>query len=195
MHSVVRNYIFATVLIATAGFAAKADDVQKATLPLVVYSEAGPDGPFISSGYMGNVAAVKMDEACKTNPHTGSTCLKVQYTAVDDWGGVVWQSPADDWGKKEGGWNIKGAKKLVFWARGEKGDETVSFQFGVLKGKPYSDSGTGTLDKVALTKDWKEYSFDLAGVDLSHIKTGFAWAVAGNKKQPITFYLDDIKYE
>jgi hypothetical protein len=47
-------------------------------------------------------------------------------------GGVVWQSPAGDWGEKPGGWNLTGAKRLVFKARGAKGGETLGFQFGLL---------------------------------------------------------------
>jgi hypothetical protein len=52
--------------------------------------------------------------------------------AADQWGGVVWQHPANDWGDANGGFNLTGAKKLTFWARGEKGGEKVSFEFGLL---------------------------------------------------------------
>ena len=49
--------------------------------------------------------------------------------------------------------------------------------------------------KVALklSNAWKQYSISLAGKNLSDIKTAFAYVVtpAG---QPITFYLDDIRY-
>ena len=45
-----------------------------------------------------------------------------------------------------------------------------------------------------LTKDWKQYSIDLAGKDLSCIKTGFGWSLRGAGKL-VTFYLDDIQYE
>ncbi len=171
-----------------------APSVRKATLPFVIYSEGGHDGPYSDSGYMGNYAAIKMDGSCRENPHAGSTCLKVQYTAGDNWGGVVWQSPANDWGDKPGGFNITGAKKLTFWARGDKGGETVRFAFGLLKNKPHSDTGTGQLEKVVLTPEWKQYTIDAAGQDLSCIKNGFGWAVAG-AGHPITFYLDDIQFE
>lgn len=167
-----------------------------AALPLVLYDEAGRTPlPFTPSGYMGNAAAIHMDDTARDTPHTGKTCLKVQYTAADNWGGVVWQNPADDWGDHPGGWNLMGAKALTFWARGDEGGETVSFAFGLLgKDKTYPDSATGKQDQVVLTKEWKQYKIDLMGLDLSRIKTGFSWTVAGSGL-PVTFYLDDIRYE
>ena len=40
---------------------------------------------------------------CAINPHSGKTCMQWQYTAKDNWAGVVWQSPANDWGDQAGG--------------------------------------------------------------------------------------------
>ena len=80
-------------------------------------------------------------------------------------------------------------------ARGAQGGEIVTFQFGLLgKDKTYSDTGSGKLEKVALTKEWKKYTIDLTGKDLARIKTGFSWVVAG-QGHPLTFYLDDIRYQ
>ena len=84
---------------------------------------------------------------------------------------------------------------LTFWARGASGGEVVTFQFGLLgKDKTYSDSASGKLDRVTLTQTWKRYTLDLKGQDLSRIKTGFCWVVAATG-QPVTFSLDDIRYE
>jgi len=60
--------------------------------------------------------------------------------------------------------------------------------------KSYHDTGKGSLNEVMLTKDWKQYTINLAGQDLSRIVTGFAWTLAAHG-QPVTFYLDDIRYE
>ncbi len=168
----------------------------KASLPLVLAGTggAGP-APYTPSGYMGNAAALSMDEHSTDNPHVGKTCLKATYSAPDSWGGVVWQSPANDWGDLPGGWNLAGAKALTFWARGAHGGEVVSFQYGLLgKEKTYPDTGTGRLDKAVLTKAWKQYTINLQGQDLSRIKTGFAWIVNGSGS-PVVFYLDDIRYQ
>jgi hypothetical protein len=169
---------------------------KHAKLPFVVYDEAGVNGRnFIPSGYMGNTGAIKLDEKCEENPHGGKTCIKVQYLAKDNWGGVVWQDPANDWGDLPGGANVTGAGSLNFWARGEKGGEKVTFICGLIKSdKPYHDTALTQLPDVILTSGWKRYSIDLKGKDLSRIKTGFAWTLGGSG-EPITFYLDDIVFE
>ena len=167
---------------------------EKVALPFDIYAE-GNESKYIASGYMGNAGAIKMDANWTTNPHSGKNCLKVEYAAKDNWGGVVWQSPANDWGDAPGGFDLSGAKKLTFWARGEKGGESPSFLFGLIKNdKPYFDSDTAKLEGRKLSTEWQQFSIDLTGLDLSRIKTGFVWTVAANG-EPITFYLDDIRYE
>jgi len=164
------------------------------TKSLLAIGEAGGKALWIPSGWMGNAGAVTMDEQCADQPHTGRTCVKASYGAADGWAGVVWQHPANDWGDKPGGWDLSGASRLSFWARGEQGGEAVSFSFGLLKDSRFKDSGRGELKDVKLTKEWRQYSLDLAGKDLSQIKTGFCWVVGGQGR-PVTFYLDDVAWE
>jgi hypothetical protein len=165
-------------------------------LPFPVYDKKGSaNNHYIPSGWMGNSKAVKMDDGCTTNPHDGKTCFRFEYTESGDWAGIVWQYPANDWGEQPGGWNLTGARKLTFWARGESGGETVTFKFGILGAdKKYPDSAGDELDDVKLTADWKEYDIDLAGKDLTRIKTGFVWTVTGQGR-PVAFFLDDIRFE
>ncbi len=167
----------------------------KAELPFVLYADGVKASPFAPSGYMGNTAAIKMTLDSTDQPHSGKTCLRVDYQAADDWGGVLWQSPANDWeGTKPGGLNLTGATELEFWARGAAGGEVVDFVLGVLDGKqPYRDSAKGELKGVRLTTQWQKLRIPLDGRDLSRIKTGFGWSLAG-PGQPVTFYLDDIRY-
>ncbi len=186
--------ILAVALVAAAFSGQARADVAKAKLPVVVYGKGATALPYIASGYMGNTEAIKIDFNCKDQPHEGAACMEVDYTASDNWGGVVWQSPANDWGDKPGGLDLTGAKKLSFWARGSTGGEKVNFSFGLLgKSKKYPDSAKGNTS-VTLTTDWKQYSIDLAGDDLSCIKTGFCWIVNG-AGHPTKFYLDDIEYD
>ena len=144
---------------------------------------------------MGNAGSVQMQLDCTVSPYRGSTCLKAEYKSSAAWGGVLWQSPADDWdGKLPGGANLTGAKRLEFWVRGKQGGEVVNFVFGVLDGnQPYKDTAKGELKDVRLTKQWQKLSFPLDGLDLRQIKTGFGWSLAG-QGEPVTFYLDDIRY-
>jgi hypothetical protein len=144
---------------------------------------------------MGETKAIKMNPAWTTQPHTGQTCLRCDFDAAAGWGGVTWQNPAGDWGDRGGGYDLTGAKKLTFWARGEKGGEAVSFLFGTLaKTKKFSDTGSGKLEKVTLGKEWQRYEIDVNGQDLTRIKTGFVWTLA-SPGQSVTFYLDDIRWE
>ena len=94
-------------------------EAAKARLPLEVIGEG--EGPYIPSGYMGNTKAISMQADCADNPHTGKVCTKVEYKEGGNWAGVVWQSPANDWGEKPGGYDLTGATKLTFWARGPRG--------------------------------------------------------------------------
>ena len=108
---------------------------------------------------------------------------------------MVWQYPAGDWGDKPGALDLTGAKRLSFWARGGRGGEVVSFKFGLLgPEKAFSDSARGQTGEVKLSDRWTQYQIDLKGMDLSRIKTGFCWVLAA-PGQPVTFYLDDIRYE
>jgi hypothetical protein len=181
-------------LFVEGGAAPPPTKARKARLPLVVYGGSG-EAPYTPSGWMGNRGAIRMNPDCRERPHSGKTCLKVTYTVAGDWGGVVWQSPANDWGDRPGGWDLTGAKKLTFWARGAAGGETVTFEMGLYKkNKKFFDTGSGKLERLVLTPEWKPYAIDLTGQDLTRIKSGFAWVVAGSGKE-ITFYLDDVQYE
>ncbi len=161
-------------------------------LPFAVYNDESPETWF-ASGYMGNHGATKMDAGCTDKPHSGNTCLKVTYSAPDNWAGVMWQHPANDWGKAPGGFNLEGATTLEFWARGEKGGEKVSFQCGGLAKTEYPDSVKAELKDVVLKPTWTRYRIPLDGQDMSCVKTGFGW-VLGGQKETVVFYLDDIRY-
>ena len=169
---------------------------RKADLPLVIYDEAGRVGaPYAASGWMGNAGAVKLDEACTDRPATGKTCIRCEYTASGDWAGVIWQDPPGDWGDRPGGWNVQGARRITWKARGARGGEIVTFHFGLINpDKPYADSVRRKIENVALKADWQTYTLELPGDDLSRIKSGFGWTVAGQGK-PVAFFLDDIRIE
>lgn len=167
---------------------------QNANLPLVLVGDE-TKAPFIPSGYMGDHAAIKMDERSVDAPRSGQTCTRVDFTRGDGWGGVVWQHPHNDWGDAPGGYDLTGATRLSFWARGAEGGEKVKFGFGLIdRDKPFYDTAKGETDVIALTTDWKRYEIDLANRDLKRIKTGFYWTLGGQGK-PITFFLDDVRYE
>jgi glycosyl hydrolase family 2 len=168
---------------------------RRAELPLTVYAEENDQPSFIPAGWMGDTKSIRLDPACADRPQSGKTCMRCEFAAGAGWGGVVWQSPPGDWGDRAGGYDLTGAKKLTFWARGEKGGEVVSFQFGIIpRDKKFFDTGKGALDKALLTRDWQRYEIPAAGQDLTRIKTGFVWTLA-SPGQPVVFYLDNVRWE
>ncbi len=185
----------ANVPLRVGGMIKITSNLTPAKLPCVIYDDRDITDIFVPSGYMGNASAITMDPEHSVQPQSGKSCLKIEYGSGDAWGGVLWQSPAEDWdGLKPGGANLTGATQLEFWARGEQGGEKVNFVFGVLDGnQPYRDSAKGELQDVTLTKQWNRFTIPLRGLDLRQIKTGFGWSLAG-QGSPVTFYLDNVRY-
>jgi hypothetical protein len=159
-----------------------------------------PDNHYIPSGYMGDYSDIKMDVASFDNPYSGTTCIKIVYSnAVSQgarWAGVYWQNPANNWGDRQGGFDLTGATRLKFWARGENGGERIEeFKIGGITGL-YPDSDVAGIGPVLLTKEWKKYEIDLRGKDMSYISGGFCWATNLDvNPNGATFYLDEITYE
>ncbi len=193
-----------TVLWGSAAVPAGAQGQEGGAVKLFyVYSDkdAANSNFFIPSGWMGDYADLTLDNGWSDNVYSGSTCIKISYSnrasSGARWAGMYWQNPANNWGSKEhAGVNLRGVSRLTFWARGEKGGERIEeFKMGGITG-PYPDSDTAGIGPVVLTPQWKQYTIDLKGKDLSHIIGGFAWAanLDGNP-QGCTFYLDEIRYE
>jgi len=130
-------------------------------LPVHVYADGEPQ-PWYYSGWMGNYNELEIDPVSNEYPHSGETCLKIKYKDPSNWTGVAWQHPANDWGDLPGGYDLTGAKKLTFWARGEFGIEIVSFGVGILdSNKEYHDTAFAELKDVKLKNKWKKYTIDL----------------------------------
>jgi hypothetical protein len=166
----------------------------KAKLPFVVFDEPVGSLPFVPSGFMGSTDNMKLSLDSRDDPKQGSHCVKVTYDRGDEWAGVVWQSPENDWGDKDGGFDLRGATKMTFWARSATGTEKITFGVGVIgRDKPFFDTTKKEI-VVDLTPQWRQYTIDLTGGDLQRIKSGFFFSLAG-QGSPITFYLDDLKFE
>ncbi len=162
-------------------------------MPWPVYADGGGGGPWAPSGYMGNVESIAMDPAWTKGCDTPPTCLRVDYRDPGGWAGVAWQNPVNDWGDEPGGYDLSSAKRLVFRVRGHMGAERVAFGVGLIgDDKPYPDS-LEAEKKVTLTKEWQTVRIPLRG-DASSVKTGFRWVLGGHGR-PVTFYLDDVRFE
>jgi hypothetical protein len=195
------NYSYDEEEAADSSEAGKAATAVTAFKTFPVYTDArSPDNHYIPAGYMGDYSDVKIEGACFDNPHSGTTCIKVTYTNAASngarWAGVYWQSPANNWGDKKGGFDLTGATKLTLWVRGAKGGERIEeFKLGGLTGL-YPDSDIAGIGPVMLTQEWKQYEIDLSGKDLSYISGGFCWSTNLDvNPEGATFYLDDMRYE
>jgi hypothetical protein len=197
------SFILSAALLLSIGLILSNANAQgkKVEFPFYVYYDhLARDNHYIPSGWMGDYGAIRVKSAWKENPHSGQTSMRWTYsgepTQGAGWAGVFWQNPANNWGKVKGGYDLSGATKLTFWARGEKGGEIVEFKIGGIMGD-YSDTTEVSTGPVSLTKEWKQYVIDLKGEDLSYISGGFCWVVSqvDVPEGGITFYLDDIVYE
>ncbi len=162
---------------------------------LVVYAEAAEDAFFPAGGLGDYDDAVEIQPDCAQKPHGGKVCFRAAYEAAGDagWAGLYWLYPKGNWGEKPGR-SLRGAVRLRFWARGERGGEVVSFKMGGVRG-PRPDTAEAAAPKTRLTPDWRPYVIDLRGQDLSNVAGGFAFVVtAADNPKGCVFYLDDVEY-
>lgn len=170
------------------------------SMPFYVYKEYDSTyNHFVPSGGMGDHTAVKIDQDCKKLPYSGETCIEINYsgelTQGSGWVGFYWQNPANNWGSKDGGFNLSNAKELTFYARGKKGGEELEFKVGGITGR-YADSDMVGIGPVKLTSEWQEYVIDLEGAELFYISGGFVFAASRiDNPDGFIIYLDEIKYD
>ncbi len=163
-----------------------------------VYTDHDAGGNhFYPSGWMGDLSAISFDSNWISECHAGSSCIKITFTAKEDnWAGIYWQDPENNWGTATvGGYDLSGATKITFWAKGENGGEKLEFFIGGISGDNPDSLGKTSTGYVTLTSSWQEYTISLSSKYLSHVIGGFGWATnSSNNPNGATFYLDDIKY-
>ncbi len=163
-----------------------------------------PSGWMTEEGYEDHVKDyLLIDDNWTSDSHSDPTCIKVKYHTVGPkWAGIYWQYPENNWGEvKNVGYDLTGATKLTFRAKGEKGGERVEFFVGGIvedkdgKPLPYPDSLEKASINIVLNDTWQEYSIYLTSKDLSHVIGGFGFVIDDNNVPNPTFYLDDIKFD
>ena len=170
--------------------------------PFYIYSDISSRiNHYVPSGFMPNGKCLEIDETWTEGCHEGQTCIKLLYDlecskADQKWAGIYWLNPPNNWGQRKGGFNLTGASQLTFWAKGEQGGEQIQeFTVGGINGN-YPDSDTAVIGPVILTSQWRKYSIDLRGKDLSYISGGFSWSTSEDvNENSCTFYLDEIRFE
>lgn len=137
------------------------------------------------------------------SPRDNGTAVSIDIQFKDlNWCGIAVASCVDCWGKTKPTVVYKdliNAKKLVFLARGEQGNEVISVKVAITGREKWGDSAISPAEKrLLLSNEWQSYELDLRGVDLSHVITPFAVfaerAYNGDAAK-IRVYLDDIRFE
>jgi hypothetical protein len=140
----------------------------------------------------------------RADPQSGGTCMKVNCKfAAPNWCGLAVSCLPDYFGVKDSppgtAFNLQGARRLVFWAKGEKGNEYIQVKCAAFGDKPFGDSAKTPIESewIHLTKGWKEYHIDVSGYDLHRVINPFLFVTdkAHNEDDDITFYVDEIFYE
>lgn len=173
--------------------------LNKKSLPLYLYRE-NTCRVYAPSGWMGDYSDIRISQRWTKNPYSGKSCIRIRYSVKQmqkkGWAGIFWQYPRSNWGNLKGGFNLTGAKRIYFYARGKKGNEVIQVKMGGLSGTESKDSTTSIISfPIKLTKNWKRYSINLDGKNLSCIIGAFA-VVFTKAFNPdgATIYLDDIFY-
>jgi len=163
---------------------------------------------YFPTGWMGDAEVpgrVTLTE-CWPDPHSGDTSIRVDYRGGSrGWAGIYWVHPAENWGDRPGGYDLRGAKRLTFQARTDGSSARLKFLIGGIgywegrlcgsRIEPYPDSVCPKIEEAkTLTNNWTQYSIDLSRYgdrDWSNVVGGFGFVA----EAPFTFYLDDIIYE
>lgn len=174
--------------------------VSEAKKTLVIYSERSSQAAaYFPTGRMGDWGDIRFDSAWESGAESSSACIRVEYLSRaqgNGWAGMIWQYPPNNWGAQENARDLRGAKKLVFWARGRTGREVISqFMSGGTQGE-HPDTDRAEIGPVYLSREWKRYEIELKNKRLNRIAGGFTWAVKADENPGgAVFYLDDIYYE
>ncbi|MCX5782627.1 MAG: hypothetical protein NT145_08025 [Elusimicrobia bacterium] len=170
-------------------------------VPFIIYSDNGMKGNhYYPTGWMGDFGDLKFNPANNSKVHSGTTAIKITYVPKMSqnagWVGIYWQYPPNNWGDKKGGYNLAGAKKLSFWACGEKGGEVISeFKVGGISGE-FPDSDNSSIGPIELSKKWQNYTIDLQGRDLTNVIGGFCFSASkDDNPEGFNIYLDDLIFE
>jgi len=184
--------------IAKAKESAKQDSFK----PFYVYSDKGSRANhYVPSGFMPNGECLTFSDKWLEKCYSGKSCMKIEYDVEcsrfnQKWAGIYWLNPPNNWGSKKGGFNISGATKLTFWAKGDVGGEQIQeVTIGGITGN-YPDSDTAVIGPIILTDQWKKYMIDLRGKNLSYISGGFSWTTSEDvNPEKCVFYIDEVRYE
>lgn len=161
--------------------------------------------------------ALALDMASTVAPHSGTTCIRSQFTNVNGTNYAGWYLmngvlsgsetiPSANWGTfANAGVDLTGAKELRFFAKGPAVVEFFAFGVGwnpvtIKPTEAYPDGSPriptlGT--KTVLSDQWTELHIDVSGApNLAYVLGGFGFALnAIDNPTGATVSIDDITYD
>jgi len=173
-----------------------------------VYKDDGDDvNKGVWSSIMPKEAADTKALTFITNSPNGfggkGTSVKIDFNLDNyPWAGLV--APVNDkyWGEKDyPGLDLSKMKKLVFYAKGDNGNEQIQVKAAFISNKPFGDSAILPVVSpwYVLTKDWKRYEIKLedAQNNLKRVISPFS-VITNNAHNPngkFTVHIDEVFYE
>lgn len=151
------------------------------------------------SDWLNGAPNMKMDSACRVQPLTGPSCIRIVLLPGEGvnsgyWNGVVFHN-AKTWnGELEAPFDLSGATRFVVRLRTDQPGLRVQLLF--------NDINLPSSWTEPLTKDWTQYSIDLGGKDLSKVQKGMSLIIETDNRQnapapgpPYTVYVEDAALE
>jgi hypothetical protein len=182
--------LLALIIIFLFGPLAVADD-------RVVYNEVPLNYNWaIYEGHEGG-QSLNVDTAFGGPTQNGDYCAKVVYDRnIESEASLYITATGDNKRGPNIGLNLAGAKQLVFYARGEDGNEKVTFGYGFEPNNiGFADSSYPRKMEVLLKNYWQRYEYNIEDKNLSHINALFMFNVEKQyNPQGATFYIDNITY-
>ncbi len=194
------------LLVGAALAAAPAPWALAAEQPLLtLYEDAGSA---VNRGSWGNVMAagdgarVFVESTDRSRPASGETAVRLDFTfgpTPGSWAGLVVSTAPGYWGEAPGpGFDLSGAGRLLFAARGATGGERIRIKVAIAGDAPHGDSAPLPFDTgwLSLSADWREYELPVDGDALRRVVTPFV-VIANRAHNPAgraTVYLDGIRF-
>ena len=134
------------------------------------------------------------------SPLDGGTCVAVEvnFEKTDrHWCGIA-VGCRNCWGLQppETCYDLRRARALVFWARGDAGGERIQVKVAITGDRPFGDSLKEPVasEWYTLTKSWAMYQLPLPGENMQRVIIPFVFVTARerNEHRAFTFFLDEI---
>ena len=172
---------------------------KQVAMPLVVYEDEGDQqSHFIPSGFFGDFADLALTPADRSLPHGGATAIRIDYRprGSQRFAGIFWQCGTFG-DTQDVGFNLSAARQVQFWARASAAGAKAEFKVGGITGSfPDSFPSTPTNPVIVdLGQDWRQFSIDVSGRNLTRVIGGFMF-VTSTAQNPngLTVFLDDITW-